>query len=196
MFKITEVIALTLLFVLVFPIVTTPFAPNFTQVTAAEVSKDTAYKGLALTGILILTVNWLTDDAESKNREGQIISEDDYNQDKIYWLAKAVNGEARGEPYRGQVAVAAVILNRVVSSEFPNTIYSVIHQKKQFSSVQDGQINLKPTVSAYKAAKEALNGKDPSQGALYFYNPKTAKYISWFQTKETTVKIGDHVFAK
>lgn len=111
-------------------------------------------------------------------------------------LARVINAEARGEPYLGQVAVGAVIMNRVKSAEFPNTISGVVYQKGQFSSVTDGQIN-----AAYenedqirKAAQEAYNGSDPTGGALYFYNPKTAK-SKWLYTRPTLTTIGSHRFA-
>jgi N-acetylmuramoyl-L-alanine amidase len=111
-------------------------------------------------------------------------------------LARLIHGEARGEPYIGQVAVGAVVLNRVIDSYFPNTITDVIYQPKQFSPVANGQINLRPNRTAYRAARAALKGEDPTRGARYFYNPRTAKYQWWFKTRETIVQIGDHVFAK
>jgi len=114
--------------------------------------------------------------------------------DNVYLLARAIYAEARGEPYTGQVAVAAVILNRVASSQFPNTISGVIYQKNAFSSVNDGQINLTPSDTAIKAAKDALNGWDPCNGALYFYNPKTST-SQWIFTRTVIAKIGRHNFA-
>lgn len=109
-------------------------------------------------------------------------------------LAKCVHAEARGESYVGQVAVAAVILNRVKSPKFPNTISGVIYQPYAFTCVNDGQINLSPNQSAYNAAQDAMNGWDPTYGAIYYYNPKTAT-SSWIRTRSTTVTIGKHVFA-
>lgn len=117
--------------------------------------------------------------------------------DMVDLLARLINGEARGEPYEGQVAVGAVVLNRVKSAEFPNTISSVIYQKGQFSCVKDGQFD-KPIAkdsTVYKAAKEAISGADPSNGALYFYNPKTAK-SKWLFSLKTVKTIGNHRFAK
>lgn len=111
-------------------------------------------------------------------------------------LARAINGEARGEPYLGQVAVAAVIINRVLSHQFPNTFAQVIYQTGQFSAVSDGQINLVPNQSCYRAARDALNGSDPTNGALYFYNPKTATRVSFFKGRRVITKIGDHVFVE
>lgn len=109
-------------------------------------------------------------------------------------LARAIYGESRGEPYLGQVAVAAVIINRVLSRQFPNTFAQVIYQGGQFSAVSDGQINLTPNQKAYRAARDALNGSDPTNGALYFYNPKTATRVSFFRGRRVITKIGDHVF--
>lgn len=109
-------------------------------------------------------------------------------------LARCVYAEARGEPYTGQVAIAAVVLNRVKSSSFPNTISGVIYQPYAFTAVNDGQINLTPNSSAYKAAQDALNGWDPTYGCLYYYNPKTAT-SSWIWSRKTVVTIGNHNFA-
>lgn len=109
-------------------------------------------------------------------------------------LARCVYAEARGEPYTGQVAVAAVVLNRVRSASFPNTIAGVIYQPYAFTAVDDGQINLTPNSTAYKAAQDALNGWDPTYGCLYYYNPATAT-SSWIWSRQTVVTIGKHVFA-
>lgn len=114
---------------------------------------------------------------------------------EVYLLAKAVYGEARGEPYRGQVAVAAVILNRVKSPEFPNTISDVIYQKGAFSVVSDGQINLTPDSSALSAAQDALNGVDPTGGCLYYYNPEKTSN-SYMLSKPVFTVIGSHTFCK
>ena len=104
-------------------------------------------------------------------------------------------GEARGEPYTGQVAVAAVVLNRVKSSSFPNTIAGVIYQNGAFDVVKDGQINLTPNSTALKAAQDALNGWDPSYGAIYYFNPNTATN-KWIWSRPMTVTIGNHRFCK
>ena len=110
-------------------------------------------------------------------------------------LARLVYGEARGEPYTGQVAVAAVVLNRVKSSSFPNTISGVIYQAGAFDVVKDGQINLTPNSTAIKAAQDALNGWDPSYGAIYYFNPNTATN-KWIWSRPMTVTIGRHRFCK
>lgn len=118
------------------------------------------------------------------------------NQSDIEIMARAIHGEARGEPYMGQVAVGAVIINRVLNNEFPDSIKGVIHQKNQFTAVSDGQIHYTPNNTAYRAAKEALSGVDPTMGSLYYYNPKTAKNKSFFNSRKFVVSIGEHIFAK
>ncbi len=118
----------------------------------------------------------------------------DYTSTDLYLLAKAIYAEGRGEPYIGQVAIGAVILNRVESSEFPNTVAGVIYQKGAFTAVDDGQINLEPDETAYNAAQDALNGWDPSYGCLYYYNPAVAT-SKWIFDRQTVTVIGRHVFA-
>ncbi|GIP21489.1 MULTISPECIES: spore cortex-lytic enzyme [Paenibacillus] len=108
-------------------------------------------------------------------------------------MANAVNGEARGEPFEGQVAVAAVILNRVKSPSFPNTVSGVIFQPGAFTAVADGQIWLEPNESSRKAVREALNGMDPSGGCLYYFNPETAT-SKWIWTRPQIKTIGKHIF--
>lgn len=113
----------------------------------------------------------------------------------LYLLARLVYGEARGEPYKGQVAVAAVVLNRVKSSQFPNSVSGVIYQSGAFSVVDDGQINLTPDETAIKAARDAMNGYDPTNGCLFYYNPaKTTN--KWMLSKPVLLKIGNHSFFK
>lgn len=118
-----------------------------------------------------------------------------YSQSDVNLLARLINAEARGESYTGQVAVGAVVLNRVKSSSFPNTISGVIYQPYAFTCVSDGQINLSPNQSAMSAAKDAMNGWDPSYGCLYYYNPKIAT-SKWIYSRPTVITIGNHVFAK
>jgi len=117
-----------------------------------------------------------------------------YNNNDLYLLAKLVHSEARGESYTGQVAVAAVVLNRVDDSRFPNTIAGVIYQPWAFTAINDGQFNLEPNQTAYQAAKDAMNGWDPTYGAVYYYNPRTAT-SSWIRSTKTVTVIGQHVFS-
>jgi N-acetylmuramoyl-L-alanine amidase len=115
----------------------------------------------------------------------------------VQLLARAINGEARGEPYEGQVAVGAVILNRVEAPQFPNTIAGVIYQPGAFTAVSDGQINvpIDENSTVVKAAQDALNGWDPTYGCLYYWNPATAT-SKWIWSREIVVKIGKHNFGK
>lgn len=110
-------------------------------------------------------------------------------------LARVINGEARGEPYKGQVAVAAVILNRVKHPDFPNSIAGVVYQSGAFDAVADGQVNLQPNESCVRAAKDAMNGYDPTNGCIYYYNPVTATN-QWIRSRPIAITIGKHVFAK
>ncbi len=110
-------------------------------------------------------------------------------------LTRIIYGEARGESYTGQVAIAAVVLNRVKSSNFPNSVAGVIYQPGAFTAVSDGQINLTPNSTAKKAAQDALNGWDPTYGAIYYFNPNTATN-KWIWSRPVTVVIGKHRFCK
>ena len=117
-----------------------------------------------------------------------------FSSSDVKLLARLIYAEARGEPYQGQVAVGAVVLNRVKSSSFPNTISGVIYQPYAFTCVNDGQINLSPNQTAINAANDAMNGWDPTYGCLYYYNPKVAT-SKWIYSRKTVVTIGQHVFA-
>lgn len=132
-----------------------------------------------------------------KNEESSTsTTEEATGSDMANLLARLINAEARGEPYEGQVAVGAVILNRVKSPKFPSTIPAVIYQKDQFSSIKDGQFNvpIEEGSTVYKAAVDAMNGVDPTNGALYFYNPNKTKN-KWLFSLKTTSTIGAHRFA-
>ncbi len=117
------------------------------------------------------------------------------NSSNVNLLARLIYGEARGEPYTGQVAVGAVVMNRVKNSSFPNTVSGVIYQSGAFDAVKDGQINLTPDSTAKKAAQDAINGWDPSYGAIYYFNPSTATN-KWIWSRPMTVTIGRHRFCK
>lgn len=117
-----------------------------------------------------------------------------FSQNDIQIMANAVHGEARGEPYEGKVAVAAVILNRVESASFPNTVSGVIFEPRAFTAVSDGQIWLTPNESARRAVVDAINGWDPTGEALYYFNPDTAT-SSWIWSRPQIKKIGKHIFA-
>lgn len=119
------------------------------------------------------------------------------NASDIQLMARAINGEARGEPYEGQVAVGAVILNRVKDSRFPNSISGVIYQKGAFTAVADGQINapISENSTVYKAAQDAMNGWDPTGGCVYYFNPNTATN-KWIWSRPLVKTIGKHRFCK
>lgn len=132
-----------------------------------------------------------------KNQKAVYAAINPNNASDLQLIARAINGEARGESYEGQVAVGAVILNRLKSSKFPNTISGVIYQAGAFTAVSDGQINVpideKSTV--VKAAQDALNGWDPTGGAIYYFNPNTAT-SSWIWSRPQIKTIGSHIFCK
>ena len=119
------------------------------------------------------------------------------NTSDVQLLARAINGEARGEPYEGQVAIGAVILNRVKDSRFPNTIAGVIYQSGAFTAVADGQINqaMEDEATVMKAARDAMNGWDPTGGAVYYFNPATATN-KWIWSRPLIKTIGKHRFCK
>ncbi len=126
-----------------------------------------------------------------------LVSESGYggfSSSDVYLLARTIYAEGRGEPYTGQVAIGAVVLNRVEHPSFPNTIAGVVYQKHAFTAVADGQINLTPDDTAMKAARDAINGWDPSGGAIYYYNPAVAT-SAWIFDRPTVTVIGKHVFA-
>lgn len=112
----------------------------------------------------------------------------------LYLLARIISAEARGEPYEGQVAVGAVVLNRVRHPSFPNTMAGVIYQKNAFTAIYDGQFDQPISDSAWRAAQDALNGWDPSGGAIYYYNPVKST-SQWIFTRQVITSIGDHLFA-
>ncbi len=159
--------------------------------TVAAVKWFQRKNGLTADGIAgTKTLNAMGIYNSSNNNSGTTNSSTDLN-----LLARLVYGEARGEPYTGQVAVAAVVLNRVKSSSFPNTIAGVIYQSGAFDVVSDGQINMSPNSTAIKAAQDAINGWDPSYGAIYYFNPNTAT-SRWIWSRPMTVTIGNHRFCK
>lgn len=132
-----------------------------------------------------------------KNQTGDVSYASGSNASDIQLMARAINGEARGEPYEGQVAVGAVILNRVKSSQFPNTVAGVIYQPGAFTAVSDGQINvpIEENSSVYKAARDAMNGWDPTGGCIYYFNPSTATN-KWIWSRPLVKVIGKHRFCK
>ena len=160
--------------------------------TLAAVKKFQKKNGLTVDGIAgTKTLNAMGIMTSSSNSSSSSSS----HSSDVNLIAKAIYGEARGEPYTGQVAVGAVIMNRVKNSNFPNTIAGVIYQSGAFDAVSDGQINLTPDSTAKKAAQDAINGWDPSYGALYYFNPSTATN-KWIWSRPLTITIGKHRFCK
>lgn len=140
-----------------------------------------------------LKVDGITGDATLKALGISSSSASGSYSNELQLLARLISAEARGEPYAGQVAVGAVVLNRVNHPSFPNTMASVIYQKGAFSCIDDGQWNEAIYDSAYKAAQEALNGSDPSGGAIYYYNPVKATN-QWIRSRPIIKQIGSHLF--
>ena len=132
-----------------------------------------------------------------KSQIGDVSYASGSNASDIQLMARAINGEARGEPYEGQVAVGAVILNRVKNSQFPNTVAGVIYQSGAFTAVSDGQINvpIEENSSVYKAARDAMNGWDPTGGCIYYFNPSTATN-KWIWSRPLVKVIGKHRFCE
>lgn len=158
--------------------------------TRSAVRRFQSAKGLSVDGIVgPKTYSALGISSSSSS------SSDGYSSSDLYLLARCVYGESRGEPYVGQVAVAAVVLNRVKSAAFPNSISGVIYQPYAFTCVSDGQLYLEPDQSAYNAARDAMNGWDPTNGCLYYYNPATAT-SAWIWSRPIMLQIGRHNFCK
>lgn len=157
--------------------------------TEAAVKKFQRTNGLTADGIAgkaTLAAMGIQTQSSSSNNSGST---------DLNLLSRVVYSEARGEPYTGQVAVAAVVLNRVSSSSFPNSIAGVVYQSGAFDAVSDGQINLTPDSTARKAAQDAINGWDPTYGCIYYFNPSTAT-SKWIWSRPQVLTIGKHIFCK
>lgn len=165
------------------------------KVRAAAIEKEDIYTGLGLMFLLVVL-------GSNDNEQEETFSREDFNRHnnfstaEIEVLASIINAEARGENYKGKVAVGAVIVNRVYHPSFPNTIKEVVYQSGQFTPVENGMINLSPNSDAFKAAYDAVSGIDPSQGSLYFYNPDKSRNPDFFAGRTEVVTIGNHVFLK
>jgi N-acetylmuramoyl-L-alanine amidase len=163
----------------------------FGSKTTAAVKYFQRRNGLVVDGIVgnaTAAAMGISLSSASSGGSGSSVSSSD-----LYLIARCVYGEARGESYTGKVAVAAVILNRVESSSFPNTVSGVIYQAGAFTAVSDGQINLGTNDECIRAAQDALNGWDPTYGCIYYYNPATATN-QWIRSRPIIVTIGKHVF--
>lgn len=159
--------------------------------TFSAVKKFQTKNGLTADGIAgEKTLQALGINNSSSSNSGNNVNNTDLN-----LLSKLVHGEARGEPYKGMVAVAATVLNRVADSRFPNTIAGVIYQSGAYTCVADGQINLEASSQARKAAQDAINGWDPTSGCIYYFNPDTAT-SGWIWSRPQVMTIGKHIFCK
>lgn len=200
--KSTSILLIILLAVMINSIIfTNPILTPKTE--AAGLEKNDIITGLGIAFVLYMLFE-TTDNDNLVESEVDTSDLNDNNNDydieidsiNLKLLAKIIHAEARGESFEGQIAVGAVIINRMESSEFPNTIEKVLYQSNQFQSVENGQFDLHPNHTAYRAAKRAIDGEDPSKGALFFFNPDKSKNPEAFDRYEVTVRIGNHVFAK
>lgn len=200
--KSTSILLIILLAVMINSVIfTNPILTPKTE--AAGLEKNDIITGLGIAFVLYMLFE-TTDNDNLVESEVDTSDLNDNNRDydieidsiNVELLAKVIHAEARGEIFEGQVAVGAVIVNRMESPKFPNTIEGVLYQSNQFKSVSNGQFNLSPNESAYRAARRAINGEDPSKGALFFFNPDKSKNPEAFDRYEVTVRIGNHVFAK
>lgn len=164
--------------------------------TLAAVKRFQAKNGLTVDGIAgTKTLQAMGIFKSSSTSGSNSNTSSNSNSSNLNLIARFVHAEARGEPYTGQVAVAAVILNRVRDSRFPNTVSGVVYQPGAFTCVSDGQINLAPDATSKKAAQDAINGWDPSYGSVYYFNPATAT-SKWIWSRPMVVTIGSHRFCK
>lgn len=165
-----------------------PITGNYGTLTTEAVKKFQKAHGLTPDGVAnaeTLEKIGLPSDSGSSNAS---VSDSDY-----HLLARIISAEARGEPYTGQVAVGAVVLNRVEHPSFPDSVAGVVYQPGAFTAITDGQINQPIAESSYRAAKEALNGSDPTGGAIYYFNPdKTSN--KWIRSRPVITQIGSHLF--
>ena len=165
-----------------------------TKAAIIRFQKKNGLKADGIVGKATYKALGMTSSYEALNGASSSGSVGGYNSSDVYLLARTIYAEGRGEPYVGQVAIGAVVLNRVRNNAFPNTISGVVYQKHAFTAVSDGQINLTPNDTAMKAARDAINGWDPTGGALYYYNPAVAT-SEWIFSRPTITVIGKHVFA-
>lgn len=172
------------------------------QTEAAGISNSDVLTGVGLAVILYLLFESIDNDnlsseeidnIEPERPDSYEINIDSFN---VELLAKAIYAEARGEVFEGQIAVGAVIVNRMKSPNFPNTIRKVLYQPNQFKCIENGYIDQTPNQTAYRAARRAINGEDPSKGALFFFNPDKSEDPAAFDNYQITVRIGNHIFAK
>jgi N-acetylmuramoyl-L-alanine amidase len=198
--KYSSILSIMMIIMYVFVTICFPFM-FIEKAEASSIGEKDVFKGIGI-AVLLIILSELGQSQEESN-SGSYDPDIGHGKPEIYLskdeenlFARLIYAESRGEPYRGMVAVGAVVLNRVRSSHFPNSIEQVIYQEGQFSPVANGQIHLNPNKYAYDAVEDVVHGADPSLGALYFYNPEKARTLWWLETRDQTVEIGGHVFAK
>lgn len=168
--------------------------PSAAEAGASSIEKEDIYTGLGI--MFLMVVLGSGNDDKQTAAQDNFYGYKSFSADEMEILASIINAEARGESYEGKVAVGAVIINRVYHPSFPNSIKGVVYQSGQFTPVENGMINLSPSSDAYKAAYDAAGGMDPSQGSLYFYNPKKSRNPDFFAGRTKMVTIDNHVFLK
>lgn len=147
--------------------------------------------------IVVVEYVYITKYVDKPTEQVEQVVEDNYNEEDLYWLSRIISTEAKGENVKGQIAVGNVVMNRVMSDKYPNTIKEVIFQKNQFSPTINGSIYDEPTESAIESAKKVLDGEVVVDSeVLFFYNPKVVSRGSWVRTRATVEDIGNHRFAK
>ncbi|MFW6001123.1 MAG: cell wall hydrolase [Halanaerobium sp.] len=190
-------IIMSLVFLLIINSFLIPAVYEKQRVQASSIEKEEVYAGLGIMFLMVVLSGRSGDDKSSDQ-----IKRDDYSNyenfdaEEMEMLASIIHAEARGESYKGKVAVGAVILNRVYHPSFPDNIKDVIYQSGQFTPVEDGSINITPDDASIRAAYDAARGIDPSKGSLYFYNPKKSQNPDFFAKRTKVVEINDHVFLK
>ena len=171
-----------------------PISGTFGELTFEAVKKFQRHNGLTADGVVGPQTRAALGLPSKSQPPAESVSRGVSRSDDVNLLARTIHAEAKGEPYEGMVAVGAVILNRVKHPAFPNTLAGVVYQPCAFEPVKNGAINQPPGDQAFKAARDALNGWDPTGGAIYFWNPATAT-SKWIWTRKITLTIGRHVFA-
>lgn len=185
------IILLTL--ILIINVIFIPYLTPSVAQASSSIEKDDIYTGLGLMFLFVVLAG--NNDNNQQNQEN-FYNYKNFSAEEMEILASIINAEARGESYKGKVAVGSVIINRVYHPSFPNTIKEVVYQNGQFTPVENGMINLSPSSDSFKAAYDAVSGMDPSQGSLYFYNPAKSRNPQFFAGRKKVVRIGNHVFLK
>lgn len=189
-----KIIIILVLMLVVNTLIIPTIMPSSAVKAESSINKKDIYTGLGLMFLLIVLTDSGSDEKTVESND--FYEHKNFSADEIEILASIINAEARGESYQGKLAVGGVIVNRVYHPSFPNTIKEVVYQAGQFTPVENGMIVLSPDSDAFKAAYDVVNGSDPSQGSLYFYNPAKSRNPAFFAKRKKVVEIGNHVFLK